>query len=138
MLSQGSGHRQRDREEEAPEAPPSDPKPNDVDAANAGGNTRGRGSDGSAGEQHGNAGARRKAKKATLEDLIKDMKSEKDKLKHQKKEVAKQLKAANRKRRRLKKRASALSQDDLFELCRMRDLNPEMMEESDEDRRRDE
>ena len=46
---------------------------------------------------------------------------------------ARHLNAANRKRRRLKKRASLLSQDDLFELCRMRDLNPEAMEHDDED-----
>ena len=40
--------------------------------------------------------------------------------------------SANRKRRRLKKRASMLSKDDLFELCRMRDLNPDNMADDEE------
>ena len=121
-----------DGEERPPEARTGDAKPDDgaapVDAAITNGTA---GSDAARGNADGSTGP--KAKKASLDDIIKGLKQEKEALKKSKKELAKTLKQANRKRRRLKKRASALSQGDLFELCRMRNLNPEAMEQEEED-----
>ena len=121
-----------DGEERPTEARTGDPKPDDGPAAGDAAITNGTGrSDGAGGNADGSTGP--KAKKASLDEIIRGMKQEKEALKKSKKELAKSLKQANRKRRRLKKRAAALSQGDLFELCRMRNLNPEAMEEEDED-----
>ena len=79
-----------------------------------------------AGQQHGSS---RKKKKASLEEQLAEMKEKKLHLKAERLELNKDMKAAQRKRRRLKKRANMLSPDDLFELCRMKTLNPEAMEE---------
>ena len=81
-------------------------------------------------EHHGESGTQAdgpKTKKATLDDQIQRMKEERNKLKAQKSKVAAELKLATRKRRRLKKRASQLSVEDLFDVCRIKELNPDSM-----------
>ena len=121
-----------DGEERPAEVRTDHPKLNDVVAAQEAAIRNGAGrSDGARQDADGSTG--RKAKKSSLEEIIKGMKEQGEALKKSKKDLAKKLKAANRKRRRLKKRASMLSQEDLFELCRMRDLNPDNMEQDDED-----
>ena len=58
------------------------------------------------------------------------MKAEKAELKKQKETLQKSIKLAQRKKRRLKKRAALLNTDDLFELCRMKAMDPASMEEA--------
>ena len=79
-----------------------------------------------AGQQHRFAP---KKKKASLEEQLAEMKEKKLQLKAEKVALQKEYKSAQRKRRRLKKRANLLCADDLFELCRMKALNPDAMEE---------
>ena len=121
-----------DGEERPAEVRTGHPKLNDVVAAQEAAIRNGAGkSDGA--RQDADGSTDRKAKKSSLDEIIKGLNEQKEALKKSKKDLAKQLKQANRKRRRLRKRASMLSQEDLFELCRMRDLNPEAMEQDDED-----
>ena len=79
------------------------------------------------GAESGNSGAAPKAKKATLDEQIQLMKEKRNELKTEKGKVAAALKLATRKRRRLKKRAAQLSVEDLFDVCRIKDLNPDSM-----------
>ena len=58
------------------------------------------------------------------------MKAEKAELKKQKETLQRSIKLAQRKKRRLKKRANLLHTDDLFELCRMKAMDPASMEEA--------
>ena len=121
-----------DGEERPAEVRTGPPKLNDVVAAQEAAMRNGAGrNDGARQNADGSTG--RKPKKSSLDEVIKGLKEQKEALKKSKKDMAKQLKQANRKRRRLKKKAALLNQEDLFELCRMRDLNPEAMEKDAED-----
>lgn len=64
-------------------------------------------------------------KKASLEEQLLDMKAQRDRLKKERAAISMALKQAQRKRRRLKRKALGLSQNDLFELCRMKDYDPD-------------
>ena len=70
-----------------------------------------------------------KKTKASLEDSIARLKQQRQDLNSQKALLARTLRASMRKKRRLKKRAGLLSSEDLFELCRMKQLNPDAMED---------
>lgn len=70
-----------------------------------------------------------KKTKTSLEDNIARLKQQRQDLQSQKVLLAKNLRSSLRKKRRLKKRAGLLSSEDLFELCRMKQLNPDAMED---------
>ena len=69
-------------------------------------------------------------KKASLEEQIAEMKMTKLMLQKRRQDLSKVMKVAQRKRRRLKKRAALLSHADLFEVCRMKNMDPGSMEEA--------
>ena len=80
----------------------------------------------------GNAGDT--AHKRGLKDEIEELKSKRDALKKERRILTSQFKAAQRKRRRLKKKAINLTALDLFELCRMKSLNTDSMQGGGEQR----
>ena len=99
----------------APEVPPSPPDQQQED------------DDGH--EKEGETPEKVSKKKQALTDQIQELKAKREALQKERKVVATQVKAAQRKRRRLKKKALNLSSLDLFELCRMKSLTPDSMEE---------
>ena len=113
---------------------PGEEKPGEARASDEG---AGQASGGVAGEPVGGAGGeprqrqRRpsfKEKKTSLEDQLKEMKAKKLEMKRSRESLQKEIKLAQRKKRRLKKRANLLNTEDLFELCRMKAMDPASME----------
>ena len=126
IFASGDAGETRDRST----APANDAGDGEGAAASAAGNSTPGGQLVEHGAESANDGTVAKKKKASLDDSIKEMKEKRQAMQNEKKKLASELRLASRKRRRLKKRASQLSVEDLFDVCRIKELNPESMEDA--------